>query len=65
MVGKTAMVGIKERDSKKIESFKVADTKAITLHQIVHASVSTGPTVYTETPQHTRVLNNELTRTNL
>ena len=45
MVGKTAMVGIKERDSKKIESFKVADTKAITLHQIVHASVSTGPTV--------------------
>ena len=46
-VGKTAVVGIKERDSKKIKSFKVADTKAITLHQIVCDSVSEGSTVYT------------------
>ena len=48
MVGKTAKVGIKERDSKKIESFQVADTKAITQHQIVCVSVSTGSTVYTD-----------------
>ena len=47
-VGKTAVVGIKERGSKKIKSFKVADTKAITLHQIVCDSVSTGSTVYTD-----------------
>ena len=47
-VGKTAVVGIKERDSKKIKSFKVADTKAITLHQIVCDSVAEGSTVYTD-----------------
>ena len=47
-VGKTAIVGIKERTSKKIKSFKVADTKAITLHQIVCDSVSAGSTVYTD-----------------
>ena len=47
-VGKTAVVGIKERVSKKIKSFKVADTKAITLHQIVCESVSPGATVYTD-----------------
>ena len=47
-VGKTAVVGIKERDRKKIKSFKVTDTKAITLHQIVYGSVSPGSTVYTD-----------------
>ena len=47
-VGKTAIVGIKERTSKKIKSFKVADTKAITLHQIVCDSVSAVSTVYTD-----------------
>ena len=47
-VGKTAVVGIKERNSKSIKSFKVADTKAITLHHIVCDSVSTGSTVYTD-----------------
>lgn len=47
-VGKTAVVGIKERDSKKIKSFKVADTTAITLYQIVCDSISSGSTVYTE-----------------
>ena len=47
-VGKTAVVGIKERKSKNIKSFKVANTKAITLHQIVCDSVSTGSTVYTD-----------------
>ena len=47
-VGKTAVVGIKERDSKQIKSFKVADTKAITLHQIVCTSVTAGSTVYTD-----------------
>lgn len=47
-VGKTAVVGIKERNSKKIKSSKVADTKTITLHQIVCDSVAEGPTVYTD-----------------
>ena len=47
-VGKIAVVGIKERDSKKIKSFKVADSKAITLHQIVCDSVAEGSTVYTD-----------------
>ena len=47
-VGKTAVVGIQERDSKKIKTFKVADTKAITLHQIVCDSVAAGSTVYTD-----------------
>ena len=42
------MVRVKERDSRKIKSFKVADTHAITLHQIVCASVSTGSTDYTD-----------------
>ena len=46
-VGKTAVVGIKERNSKNIKSFKVADTKAITLHQIVYDSVAEGSTVNT------------------
>ncbi len=48
VVGKTAVVGIKERKSKNIKSFKVANTKAITLHQIVCESVSAGSTVYTD-----------------
>ncbi len=47
-VGKIAIFGIKERNSKKIKSFKVVDTKAITLHQIVCDSISSGSTVYTE-----------------
>lgn len=47
-VGKTAVVGIKERNSKKIKSFKVANTKAITLHQIICDRISTGSTVYTD-----------------
>ena len=47
-VSKTAVVGIKDRNSKKIKSFKVANTKAITLHQIVCDVVSTGSTVYTD-----------------
>ncbi len=47
-VGKTAVVGIKERDSKQIKSIKVADTKAITLHQIVCDAVADGSTVYTD-----------------
>ena len=48
VVGKTAVVGIKERGSKKIKTFKVGDTKAITLHKIVCDSVSTDSTVYTD-----------------
>ncbi len=48
VVGKTAVVGIKERTSRQIKSFRVADTKAITLHQIVCDSVSEGSTVYTD-----------------
>ncbi|MDE0309051.1 MAG: IS1595 family transposase, partial [Acidiferrobacterales bacterium] len=47
-VGKTAVVGIKERGSRQIKSFRVADTKAITLHRIVCDSVSQGSTVYTD-----------------
>ncbi len=47
-VGKTPVVGVKERKSKKIKSLKVGDTKAITLRQIVCDSVSTGTTVYTD-----------------
>ena len=47
-VGKTAVVGIKERGSKKIKSFKVSNAKAITLHQIVCESVAEGLTVYTD-----------------
>ena len=47
-VGKTAVVGIRERGSRKIKSFKVSDTKAVTLHQIVCDSVSDGSTVYTD-----------------
>ena len=43
-----AVVGIKERDSKKIKSFKVANIKAITLHQIVYDSVSLSSTDYTD-----------------
>ncbi len=39
---------IRERNSKQIKSFKVADTKAIALHQIVCATVSQGATVYTD-----------------
>lgn len=46
--GKTAVVGIKERNSKKVKSFKVADTKAITLHQIICNAVADGSTVYTD-----------------
>ena len=47
-VGKSAMVGIKGRSSRQIKSFMVADTKAITLHQVVCDSISEGATVYTD-----------------
>jgi len=46
--GKTAAVGVKERDSRQIKSFKAADTKAVTPHRIVCDNVCQGATVRTD-----------------
>ena len=47
-MGKTAVAGLKDRDTEQIKSLKVADAKAITLHQIVCDNVSPGATVCTD-----------------
>lgn len=47
-VGKEAVVGIKERDSKKVKTFHVDEAKARTLHQIIVENVEEGATVYTD-----------------
>ena len=62
-VGKTAVVGIKERDSKQIKSFKVADTKAITLHQIVCTSVDLAQLCTPMMPLLTKVSKTKATST--
>ncbi len=47
-VGETTVVGIKERDGKNIKSFKIPDTKAVTLRQIICDSGSVKSTIYTD-----------------
>ena len=47
-IGKTAVIGIKERDSKKVKAVKVKDTKATTLLQIVCDNVLKGSKIYTD-----------------
>ncbi len=47
-VGKSIIVGVKERDSKKVKAKVIPDTKKMTLHQFIKDTVEEGSKVYTD-----------------
>ena len=47
-VGKSVVVGVKDRDSKQVKAKVVKDTKKDTLHDFINHNVETGSTVNTD-----------------
>ena len=47
-VGKTAVVGMKDRATNQVAAEVVEDTSKVTLHKFVHTNVKDGATVYTD-----------------
>ena len=47
-VGKTAVIGTKNRETKKVKAEVIDDTKRVTLHGFINENVETGSTVYTD-----------------
>ena len=60
-VGKTAVVGVKDRETKKIAAVPVARTDRETLQGFVHTHVTDGATVYTDDHRSYRGLVNHHT----
>ena len=46
--GKTAVIGVKERESKKVKAEVIHNTKRPTLHRFIDESIEPGSTVYTD-----------------
>ena len=51
-VGKTAVIGVKERDTKKVKAEVIEDTKRNTLHGFIEDNVEAGSIVYTDDFKH-------------
>ena len=47
-VGKTAVIGVKERETKKVKAKVIENIKRSTLHSFIGESVELGSTVYTD-----------------
>ena len=47
-VGKTTVIGAKERETKKVKAKVIHDTKRPTLHGFIDESIEPGSTVYTD-----------------
>ena len=47
-MGKTAVIGVKERETKKVKAKVIENIKRPTLHSFIGESVELGSTVYTD-----------------
>ena len=60
-VGKTAVAGIKDRDSNRIKATVVPDTSKTTLQDFIHVSVEEGTKIYTDESKSYNGLSNHET----